>query len=210
MTDRYRPVLTIPDPVEAFDWFGSVAGFSTDPAGREVSIGHLGILILRPDEGPAGMRDIPFDHLALRVDDVDATLSRLVARGARLDPAYTPDGPREISVFWDVGVRFAFVIGPGGLPIEICARRVPKSSADMITGLDHLGLRRRDLARAADDLIGQGAVELARYRLPGPVRPVDVRFLQEANLCWEVFDEDAPALPGHVDPVARWSGVAKA
>jgi hypothetical protein len=130
-----------------------------------------------------------------------------MARGARLHPDYTPDGPREIPAFWDVGVRYAFVIGPGGLPVEICARREPKSYTDAILGLDHLGLRATDATEASDMLIAIGASQLARHELTGSVRPVEVHFLQQGNLCWEVFDEPPPAWANISPPVARWSGV---
>lgn len=204
MTSLFSPVLSTPDPAEALDWFGAVAGFRVDPAAAQASIGDLGIVILPPSDTPPGFRPAPFDHLALHVDDVDATLSRFLSRGAVLHAAYTPDSPREIAAFWGVGVRYAFVIGPGGVPVELCARRAPSDAADRITGLDHLGLRVPDIDAAAARLIAQGAKDLESHSLPATPRPVNVRFLRESNLCWELFDEDAPPAP---QTPARWSGI---
>ena len=203
MTPSFRPVLMVPDPVAALDWFSQLPGITVDHDKGEAWSGDLGLAVLPAGTRPAAFRDIPFDHLALRVGDVDATFAALLAKGIRPDPAFTPDGPREIADFWQTGVRFAFVIGPGGVPVELCARRGTTGPAAVL-GLDHLGLRARDSAETAARLIAQGGRELARHQLAGSARTVDVRFLQEANLMWEVFDEDPlPRAPGP----GHWVGV---
>ena len=118
--------------------------------------------------------------------------------GAALHPGFTPDGPQEIAAFWETGVRYAFVTGPGGVAVEFCARRGESGTAG-ITGLDHLGLRVPDSAAAAAGLLAAGAVMVAGWQ----VGRVDVRFLRQDNLMWEVFDEPpVPETPG------RWAGVA--
>lgn len=203
MSRSLRPVLLVPDPAAALDWFATLPGMIVDHATGEAISGDLRLVVLPTGERPPSFQDIPFDHLALRVGDVDATFAALLAGGAAPDPAFTPDGPREIAAFWQTGVRYAFVMGPGGVPVELCARRGTTGPAAVL-GLDHLGLRVRDTAETAARLVARGGVEVARHLLPAPDRPVDVRFLQEANLMWEVFDEDPlPRAPGP----GHWVGV---
>ena len=206
MTRPLHPVLVLPDTAGALDWFGAFPGFVVDRARSEAVCGDLCIAIRGPDDRVPGLRAIAFDHLALRVGDVDATLEALIVGGAVLHPGFTPDGPKEIAAFWETGVRYAFVVGPGGAPVELCARRGSGGEGG-VAGLDHLGLRCNDSGALAATLVASGAVEVARYLLPGAERPVDVRFLQDGHLCWEVFDED-PLPPSGVMQTAVWAGVA--
>ncbi len=198
-----RPVLRVPDPAAALDWFAALPGMTIDRPVGEVRAGDLCLAVLPIGARPVSFHDLPFDHLALRVGDVDATFAALLAQGARPDPAFTPGGPREIAAFWETGVRYAFVIGPGDVPLELCARR-GTSGSPTVLGLDHLGLRAMNSSETATRLVARGAVEVARHLLPAPARPVDVRFLQDGNVIWEVFDEDPPSrTPGP----GRWAGV---
>ena len=196
MTRVLRPVLTVDDPAAALDWFARLPGVTA--AAREVRLGRDAIAICAPGDAPAGLHARPFDHLALHAPDVDATLAAALTAGAALHPGFTPDGPQEIAAFWETGVRYAFVTGPGGVAVEFCARRGESGPAG-ITGLDHLGLRVPDSAAAAAGLLAAGAVTVAGWQ----VGRVDVRFLRQDNLMWEVFDEPpVPETPG------RWAGVA--
>ncbi len=166
------------------------------------------IRVTGPDARPTGFRALPFDHLALRVGDVDATLAQVVQGGARLHAGFTPDGPREIVEFGPTGVRFAFVVGPGGVPVEFCAPRGSVTGQAGCVGLDHLGLRTADVDTVAAEMLERGGVERSRHRLQASPRDVEVRFLVEGNLVWEVFDEAAPPADGPVDPRLGWVGVA--
>lgn len=208
MKGPLRPVLTLPDPLAGLDWFADLPGMTVDLTTAEAICGDLRIAIVHPDAPPSGFRSVPFDHLALRVGDVDRTLDHLLVRGARLHAAFTPDGPREIDVFWGAGVRFAFVVGPGGVPLELCAPQGKGASGAGVTGLDHIGLRTSELERTCAELGAIGARELARYYLTEIESPVTVRFLREGNLVWEVFDEALPVQPLGRDASSAWAGVA--
>jgi hypothetical protein len=204
MTARHwRPVLEVADPGAALDWLAAVPGVKVERARGEAVCGDLRIAVVAPGTRLAGQRAMAVDHLALAAGDVDGLAARLLAAGARWDARFTPDGPREIAAFWQTGVRFAFVRGPGDVALEFCARQGAAGPAKAL-GLDHIGLRRADLPGAAATLEAEGAAEVARYLLPG-TPPVAVRFLREDNILWEVFDEPAP--PG-MQTTGRWAGVA--
>lgn len=203
MARHWRPVLEVADPGAALDWFAAVPGMRADPARGEAVCGDLRIAVVAPGARLVGQRAMAVDHLALAAGDVDGLAARLLAAGARWDARFTPDGPREIAAFWQTGVRFAFVRGPGDVAVEFCARRGTAGPAEAL-GLDHIGLRRADLPGEAATLAAEGATEVARHLLPG-TPPVAVRFLREHNILWEVFDEPAP--PGMETP-GRWAGVA--
>jgi len=203
MAGRWRPVLEVADPGGALDWFAAVPGMAVDRARGEVSCGDLGVIVVPPAAPPAGLRQMQIDHLALATGDVDGLAAQLISGVYQWDARFTPDGPREIGAFWEGGVRFAFVRGPGGVAVEFCARRGAAGPARAL-GLHHIGLRRADLPGAGATLAAEGATEVARHLLPG-TPPVAVRFLQEHNIMWEVFDEPAP--PG-MDTPGRWAGVA--
>ena len=203
MAGRWRPVLEVADPGAALDWFATVPGMKVERARGEAVSGDLRIAVVAPGTRLAGQRAMAVDHLALATGDVDGLLARLLAGGMRWDARFTPDGAREIAAFWETGVRFAFVRGPGDVALELCARRGAAGAAEAL-GLDHIGLRRADLPGAAAALEAEGATEVARHLLPG-TPPVAVRFLREHNILWEVFDEPAP--PGMQTP-GRWAGVA--
>jgi catechol 2,3-dioxygenase-like lactoylglutathione lyase family enzyme len=204
MTAMLCPVLAVAEPAAALDWFARLPGVTVDRTRGEARAGGDRLLVT-DRAGAQGTRE-PFDHLALRVGDVDGLLATLRATGAALHPAFTPDGPREIAAFWDTGVRFVFLVGPEGVPIELCARRGTTDPRPAVLGLDHLGLRAADTAATAARLRAGGATDLASHILPGD-RPVSVAFLQEDGLVWEVFDEPAP--PG-LAAGGAWSGVRAA
>jgi hypothetical protein len=208
MTAGWSPVLAVTDPDGALGWLGGVPGVTVDAAAGVARSGDLTIRVTGPDDRVPGFRALPFDHLALRAGDVDATLAHVVRAGARLHAGFTPDGPREIAAFGPTGVRFAFVVGPGGVPVEFCAPRGSVTGQAGCEGLDHLGLRTPDVDAVAVQVIGRGGVERSRHRLLASPRDVEVRFLVEGNLVWEVFDEAAPPVDGPVDARLGWVGIA--
>jgi catechol 2,3-dioxygenase-like lactoylglutathione lyase family enzyme len=208
MTGTLRPVLSVPDPNAALAWFGALPGVTIDWDRGEAHCGDLRIAVLGPDysDGP-DFRRVAIDHLALRVGDVDRMLGRILESGGQLDTDFTPDGPKEIDEFWGTGVRFAFVTGPGGVPLEICRPRNGISETDGVTGLDHIGLRTTDTGETSAQLISAGAFEIARYDLKATRPPVAVRFLREGNLTWEVFDEPRPDAQSERRPAGAWKGI---
>lgn len=208
MTPTLAPVLSVSDPAGAMEWFARLPGLIADPAQGRVLCGDSCIHVTGPTARPPGFRVAPFDHLALHVGDADIALAAAIGAGAHLHAAYTPDGPREISEFWNNGVRFAFLVGPESAPVELCALRQPHTGTGTITGLDHLGQRSEETAAAATALVERGGAELARHVLPGIPRPVSVHFIRADGLVWELFDEAPPDTPSWSDPTRHWIGVA--
>ncbi len=192
MNAAWSPVIAATDPGQTLEWFAHLPGVTVDHQAGIVSCGDLHIRITAPDVRPSGFRPLPFDHLALRVGDVDEALLQVQRTGTSLHTDFTPDGPREIAAFWSTGVRFVFVSGPNGLPVELCAPRGRSGLGATCTGLDHLGVRVRETGAGRAAILSRGGTEVAHYTLADSVPPVDVCFLAEGNLMWEVFDEPAP------------------
>jgi catechol 2,3-dioxygenase-like lactoylglutathione lyase family enzyme len=196
------PVLQVDDPAAALEWFAQIPGLGIDAATGCLTCGADRILVRANGTEPNGLRGMPFDHLALRVGQLDSPLAAMLAKGAVLHRGYTPDGPRGISAFWAKGVRFAFLRGPGGVPVELC-EKLGEDGPPTATGIDHLGLRCADVAATAAELAGPRAERLAQHLLEGGV---EVLFLRESGLVWELFDEPAPR-DGPAQSGA-WAGVA--
>ena len=192
------PVLVVPDPALALDQLADVIGLDCDRPAMTARSGDLTIVVAA--EAPSGLVAGPFDHLALRVADVDRALDAVLRRGGRLHAGFTPDGPKDIAAFWDAGVRYAFVEGPDGVPLELIA---PIGGPARDGGLDHLGLRTADVAGAAGAILSRGGRAVASHLLGPPGAPVHVEFLREGGLMWELFDEPPLAAPD----AALWAGV---
>ena len=193
MAKILSPVLRLSDPGAGLRWFAQLPGIEIDHKAREVTCGDGRLLIVDADGAVPGLRPNRMDHLALTVGDVDGVLASLLSNGYQLHPDYTPDGPVEIAEFWTVGVRFAFLSGPENVPIELCARRRGRAGAPVVQGLDHLGVRAPDVPATVSDLRAHGAEPMAQHVLSGAETPVNVEFLREGGLVWEVFDEPVPA-----------------
>ncbi len=201
------PVVSVSAPAVALAWFAALPGAVDAGPGDTVGFGPDRLRVIAAGAALPALRARPFDHLALAVTDVDRVLTHVLRAGAALHPAYTPDGPREIAAFGPTGMRYAFVIGPDGVPVEFCAPCGASDRIARVTGLAHLGLRTDRLAAEAADLVARGAVEQARHSLPGAQHRVQVHFLQEVNLLWELFDEPAPQ-DAATPPGTGWIGVA--
>lgn len=177
------PVLQVKDPAAACDMLIRLFGFV--PRNGRLALGLQEVLVTGSSE-PEGLIAFPFDHLAIRVSDVDATLGEALARGAELDPAFTPDGPREIAAFGASGMRYGFCRGPEGWPLEFCAPRQPEGG--FLPRHDHSGWRVADFETALTTLASRGARLAARHRLGA----VSVGFLPWDDCVCELFDEPAP------------------
>ena len=189
------PVLSVADPAAARLQMVGMLGFQPVD-GDTVAFGDQQVRLCRPGAAPAGMLPLPLDHLALRVDDVDAQMHRLRAQGGRLAAGFTPDGPVEIAAFWEDGVRFVFFDGPEGWPLEFCRPRAERFAH--APGHDHFGMRVADpgaLDALEARLTALGATRLAQHLLEGGVRPVNVRFLGLRTRIFEIFDEMPAPLP---------------
>jgi lactoylglutathione lyase len=81
-------------------------------------------LVHRPGEGP--VRPGGFDHLAVQVADLTATLERLAGEGLAVEPAQWPAG--------EDGPRTAFLDDPDGYRIELV--QWPPDHPDGITAAD--------------------------------------------------------------------------
>lgn len=111
--------LFTPDPEAAAAWFARHFGATLEYSANRIDaeIGGVSIFIATP---PTPLCDAPehphrgFDHIGLRVDDLDAFVNRLKANGVRFS--------REIFVVRP-GVRACFLEGPDGISIELLERQ---------------------------------------------------------------------------------------
>lgn len=196
------PELAVTDRTAATALLSRVFGFS-DAGGGLLRLGSQTVALVGAD-APAGHGKI--DHLALSVADVDATLAALIARGAGLE-ATTPDGPREIAEFWGTGVRYAFLRGPEGARIELCARRGAGGPAG-IAGHDHIGIPCTDIAASERFFRDLGLTPLAAVDLDRPEGVTHVRFLRHGVSVVELYGP--PDLRGRAAPFAAnalWRGL---
>ena len=191
------PVLALRDPGQAKRVLRGMFGFA-ETAPDRMALGDQAILLCDIGTAPAGLVDMPFDHLALSVTSADEARDDFSARGAELDPDFTPDGPVEIPEFWSNGVRFVFFRGPGRAPFEFCQ----KFGEETGPGHSHYGIRTPMLDDTEAALQARGATRIARHLLPGDP-PVEVRFLALGDRIFELFD--APPLAAAA-PDGGWIG----
>lgn len=177
------PVLAVSNPQAAIRMLRDVFEFR-EVAPNRLALGDQVIQISAKSDAPKTVIGLPLDHLALAVTDVDDTLERLLARGAELHSGFTPDGPVGIPEFWSNGVRFAFLQGPEGVPIEFCQ----KLGDERGVGHSHYGLRTPLLDETEHELSANGARPVARHVLAGQP-PVEVRFMVRDGEIFELFNE---------------------
>ncbi|WP_431301135.1 VOC family protein [Tabrizicola sp. BL-A-41-H6] len=187
------PELCLTDPEAGIAFLHRVFGFAAD--GSTLTLGSQTLRVRRVDTAQSHGR---IDHIALAVPDIDASLARLLAGGASLDSAVTPNGVGEIAEFWGDGIRYVYLQGPEAARIELCQRNAgPVAEA----GHDHIGIPCRDLARTQRFFEDQGAVLVAAVDLPRAEGTVPVRFLTYAGGMIELY---APAGAGLREP-GLWS-----
>ncbi len=179
------PELAVQDLAGAESLLCAVFGFARD--GDMLRLNDQRLALVQAD-GPRGHGGI--DHLALSVNDTDAALAHLIARGARLEET-TPDGPKEIAEFWDNGVRYVFLQGPEGARIELCAKRQSPAQPHR-PGHDHIGIPCTDIAASVAFFTELGAKPVAAFDLIRPEGTVAVRFLAAGQSVVELY-----APPGH-------------
>lgn len=83
-------------------------------------------LVHRPGEGPVNPGGC--DHLAVQVDDLDATRERLLASGLEPGEVQLPgglDGPRTVVLADPDGYRIEFVQWPPGHPVGMTGADFP-------------------------------------------------------------------------------------
>jgi len=172
MTPAFIPRLCLRDTAAAAGQLAQVFGFRPDGDANRLRLGDQRIE-LHQDPAAAGHGRI--DHLALAVEDVDAALAAALARGAELDADVTPDGPLFIPEFWTAGTRYAFLKGPEGARIELCAR--PGAARPGLPGHDHIGIPCTDLPAMAACFRSLGCVDIAATTLIRAGGNVSVAFL---------------------------------
>ncbi len=187
------PVLQLADPETGIATLVRHFGFARQ--GDRLIHGTQSIAVTGAGH-PAGFRLFAFDHLALRVPDVDAAFAAAQGQGAPVHAGFTPNGPREIPEFGASGVRFAFCRTPEGWPLEFCA----PLGAPTPLGHDHYGLRVTDVPAAIAGLEAEGGRLLSRHRLGA----IDVAFVALDDGVFEIFDEAAPQ--GLTQGVGGWIG----
>ncbi len=200
------PELSVRDPQAAQRWLCGVFGFVA--AGDELRLGSQRIALTKGAPGGHGR----IDHLALAVADVDLALAPLLAAGVRLDDT-TPDGPLEIAEFWDSGVRYAFVQGPEGARIELCARRGGDTRPRMpdpalpdhpLPGHDHIGIPCTDITATEAFFLSLGLQPVAAIDLIRPEGRIPVRFLRLGSSVVELY---APSVPPACAAQGLWAGL---
>ncbi|OYU19620.1 MAG: hypothetical protein CFE34_04340 [Rhodobacteraceae bacterium PARR1] len=179
------PELAVQDLAGAEKLLRDVFGFARD--GDLLRLNDQRIALVQAD-GPRGHGGI--DHLALAVNDTDAALAGFLAHGAVLEET-TPDGPKEIAEFWAHGVRYAFLQGPEGARIELCAKR-GTAAAPHRPGHDHIGIPCTDIAASAAFFTDLGAKPVAAFDLIRAEGTIAVRFLSAGQSVIELY-----APPGH-------------
>ena len=195
------PVLAVDDPVAACQLLAAQFGFVQAGPGL-VGFGTAQIAVVAGTALPGAMIPLRLDHVAFAVPDADQAHRSFSAAGARLDPSFTPDGPRDIPQFWDHGVRFVFFLGPQGAAFEFCAKTAV--AGPQAPGHSHFAIRSADLNQAEAALTAFRPTRIARYSLPGTQQPVSVRFLQAGPVVFELFDE--PPVVTHT-PLSGWVGL---
>lgn len=175
------PELAVTDRAAAVSMLTTVFGFLAQ--GDRLTLGSQSIALIPAATTPTHGR---IDHLALAVNDVDATLATLLSRGARLDDT-TPKGPKEIPEFWENGVRYVFLQGPEGARIELCAKRQTATRADL-PGHDHIGLPCTDITATAAFFESLGLTPLAAVTLTREDGETHVRFLGHGAHVVELYE----------------------
>jgi len=188
MTAALVPVLALRDVVAGMAHLTGRLGFDAIDA-QTARFGTQTLRLCALDAPPNGLVRLRLDHLALRVASADVAHARFLDLGAVRHRGFTPDGPRDIPQFHAMGVRFVFFEGPEGWPFEFCETL---GAADVAEGGDHFGIRSNDLDMSAGQIAAYGAIETARYALPGPV---NVRFVRAGTTVFELFDEPGTGQP---------------
>lgn len=183
------PELAVQDLAGAEAMLVGVFGFARDGALLRLNDQRIALVQAEGRRGHGGI-----DHLALSVNDTDAALADLMARGAVLEST-TPDGPKDIAEFWTNGVRYAFLQGPEGARIELCAKRDTPAQAHR-PGHDHIGIPCTDIAASAAFFTELGAKPVAAVDLIRAEGTIAVRFLSAGQSVIELY-----APPGH-DPAS--------
>lgn len=181
------PVLRVKDPVSAGLLLKTQFGF--EPSANVWRLGEQAIRIVAEEEVPDHFISMPFDHLAIAASEIDRRAEHFKSNGAILSKDYTPDGPREISEFWEQGVRYVFFNGPDNAPIEFCEIKGRPHLTQF--GHSHIGVRRPSISEAMNEISQFDTKLLASYRLDGGRTPVNVAFVNWENVVLEFFDEPA-------------------
>lgn len=183
------PELAVRDLVAAEAMLTQVFGFRRDGDFMVSGSQRIALVAANAAGNTAGGHG-GIDHLALKVNDVDAALRDFQTRGAVIDDT-TPNGPQEIAEFWDQGVRYVFLRGPEGARIELCARRGAAEQPDL-PGHDHIGVPCTDTTATEAFLLSLGLTLVARFVLVRPEGTIPVHFLSAGNSVVELYGP-----PGH-------------
>lgn len=190
------PELHLADVAAGSAMLRQTFGFLPDGEGRL----RLGTqrLVLAQAEGAVGHGLI--DHIALAVDDVEATMAAVRARGGRQDAGVTPDAPLFIPEFWEAGTRYVFFAGPEGARVELCAR--PGLTRAGLPGHDHIGVACRDFAAMRQFFLTLGLSEIAATVLERPGGNIPVSFLGLGSSVIELYAP--PDLTDAARPPGFW------
>lgn len=197
------PVLISADPAAAAALLARDFGFAAESPGV-MRLGDQRVA-LAPGAAAVGARGV-IDHLALRTGDLARARAAFEARGARLAPAVTPDGPLYIPEFWQGGVDYVFFDGPGGALVELCAHR--GTDWPQGPGQGHVGIACADIAGMARFLAAMGFRPAAEVRLLRPEGVTEVAFLTLGSSTAELFSPPEMRAPGALPrPPGPWAAL---
>lgn len=186
------PQLQTADPDAAERLLMEVFGFAPD--GPCLRLGSQRIALVAGPQTGHGV----IDHLALAVPEVAHTAQALMARGAQPDLSVTPDGPKEIAEFWQGGVQYFFLQGPGSARIELCSNLAQPAPS---LGHDHIGISSTNMAASLRFFTDLGARLLSSVDLSRADGITEVRFLSFHGSVVELYSPpDLRTAPRHSAP----------
>jgi len=196
------PILSLDNVGRGISWLEQVFGFGVESSqascGTTMVLGDQRIVVSNSLSIAGAVR---LHHLALSVPEVDEAMADCLLRGGKLAESMTPDGPLEISEFWENGVRYVFFEGPEGILIELCAKKNSKSENNW--GHSHLGVMCQDVEKERQAFESLSCNLVAEYQLNQPNGTTHVTFLEFGRSLVELFSGEQTALS---KPWVGWNG----
>jgi len=198
------PILSLDDVAAGISWLEKILGFRVESTqesfGTTLALGDQRIVVSKGLSIAGAFRP---HHLALSVPDVDEAMAVCLLRGGELADSMTPDGPLEISEFWENGVRYVYFEGPEGVLIELCAKKNPISGTEW--GHSHVGVMCYDVDEERRVFERLGCKRIADHQLNRPDETTNVTFLEFGRSVVELFSGQQTGL---CNSLAGWNGCA--
>lgn len=110
------PTPDLEKTVAFYEALGFAVAWRTQPGAKEGKVAflrHGGVVLEAYESESAACRPGAWDHVCLGVEDVEAAFAEAKALGLEI-----MDREIRFLPFWDRGVRFFNVLGPGGETVE--------------------------------------------------------------------------------------------